>query len=298
MPTLQTFTDFVDGLKGRAKARPFSLKIHGKFVPRETSLETEFVRLLRADYQPVTMGLSRSSVRPVDEESSIHYEVNPDGIHEVFASIISETGTLVTTTDLYIQVPVDREQREGFLRQHGLHWDEVDWNDEEAEIEEDWQSDDSEASHESSEEEGFEIECEEGEENEEGEHRDNAEAEEHSGQTSGHESSASDITQEEPPAAPHTIVRIRVPDGVNDHDAWLREHRLGRESAMWLDIVQADDEDEPLIGVGIEINTDVHRENARNFDPAQVTDFRERIALHRLAWINYVRDRNQGDLAH
>jgi hypothetical protein len=295
MPTLQTFTDFVDGLQGRAKTRPFSLQVHGKFDSLETSLETEFVRLLGANYQPVTVGLSGSSIRPAEER--VHYEVNQDGIQEVFASIMSEILTLVTMTDLHIQVPVDRQQREGFLRQHGLQWDEVDWNDEEGEIEEASESDDSDASHGSSEEEGFEDESEEGEADEEG-HRDKNEAEEHSGRTSGHESSASDITQEEPPAALHTIVRIRVPDGVDDHDAWLRQHRLGRDSTMWSDIAQADNEDEPLIGVGIGINTNVHRENAGPFDPAQVTDFRERIAFHRLAWIDYIRNGNHRDLGH
>lgn len=299
MPTLQTFGDFVNGLKGRSKTRQFSLQIHGKFDWDNT----EFVHLLRADYQPVTSDHSGSSARPVDEEAGIQYEVDQEGIHEVFASVVSENGTLVTTTDLYIQVPVDRQQREAFLRQHGLQWDEVEWNDEEAPIEEESESDesdDSDASHGSSEEKGFKDECKEGEEYEEEEHEEEEydEAEEHSGRTDGHESSASDITQEEPTAALHTVVHIRVPDGIDDHDAWLRQHRLGRDSAMWSNTAQADNENEPLIGVGIDFDTDIHRENDPHFDPAQVlADFRERIGLHRLALIDEAQDGNNRDLA-
>jgi hypothetical protein len=294
MPTLQTFTELVNGLEGRAKTRPFSLQIHGKFDCQET----EFLRMLRASYEPVTENMSEIPVSSSGNESSIRYDVKQDGIDQVLANIISENGTIITTRTLGIRVPSDMPSREAFLRQHALQWNDVEWNDEEAESEEESESDnndESEDSHESSAEERNDDHTyteghSESQDNDDLDGRpaspaknwptkepEDADADE--GQPSAIDSedhSSAHVQADDPPTAPFTIVCIQVPADIDNHNAWLAQHGFGRDSAIWPG-VQADivgDAGNAFIGVGVEMS--IHRGNARGgsrytrfFDPPE-----------------------------
>lgn len=258
IPDLEAFTKFANGLEGRTKTRPFTLQVHGKFDCEET----KFVRLLRADYQPVRDDLPGMSDGPALVEASVHYQINQDNIDDVLASTLSENGTIVTTVVLGIRVPVDERQREIFLRQHDLQWDQVDWNDEDTEIDEesdDGGSDQSDVGDEPCSEEGFE-----------GYDADEVHSER------AVEDNASEHTSQNGTTTRFTIVRIQVPSDTDDHDAWLNQHGFGLNDAVW-DNFGENNEEDPLIGIGVEMT--VHRGNAhhgssttRYFEPPQELD--------------------------
>lgn len=251
MPTPQTFTDFVNGLNFRAKTQTFSLQVHGKFDCRET----RFVRLLRATYQPGADDISGSSVKRADDQAFTQFKVNRAGIQAVLESVASENGTIVTKTTLKIRMPVDKTLRQGFLVQHGLRWDEVDWNDDNNVFEDDWERERSRRRIALV----FDEELESGSTDE--------------GHPDGNDRDAAFARSEtdQLPPAPSTVVRVRVPSGVSDHGAWLNQHGLGQHSAIWPNVLAGNDRDH-LIGVGVEWS--IYRGNdrhgsrsTRRFDP-------------------------------
>lgn len=289
MPTLQTFTDLVNSLEGRAKSRPFSLQIHGKFDCQET----EFLRMLRPSYEPVTEESTNSPISPSGNGASIRYEVKQDGIDQVLANVVSENGTVVTTTTLGIRVPSDMPSREAFLRQHALDWNDVEWNDEEVETEQESESesdnsDESGESHEScaegrdykntsidgqSEIEESDVKAASTAEEGPTEQSEDEFAEDGRSSQISRDDASVDEQSDSPPTTPFTIVRIQVPGDSDNHNAWLTQHGFGGDSAIWPG-VQADNEREPLIGVGVEMT--IQRGHARGgsrfirlFDPPE-----------------------------
>jgi hypothetical protein len=243
MPTLQTFTDFVNGLDGLTKTRAFSLQIHGKFDCQET----EFVRLLRASYAPVTDNAFETPGVPVGNETSIRYEVEQEAIEEVLASITPDNATMVTTTTLGIRVPNDGQQREGFPRQHVSQRDEVDWNQETGNELANYQNNERAAIPPSSAWRGSV-----------GESDADDEDEGHPDAMDEDDESVHGVTDE--PITPLlSSGRFRALDAIDNHEAWSSQHGSEQSSTGWAGVQE--NEIDPLDSGGRGMST--YRGNAR-----------------------------------
>jgi hypothetical protein len=299
MPTLQTFTEFVHGLKGLARSRPFSLQIHGQ----SDNGEDDFVRVLRASYQPVMENASGTADRTVEKESLIQYEVKQDAIDKVFTEVILWNRTKDATTILDIPVPVDKDQRAAFLKKHDLQWDEVDWNDGETATGESARHEDvdSVASHRSFTEAGAAaqdlVKGDRGDAPDsihdslaDGPHVEESEGDSANQAHSNAIGEGNTSATNDSCTVPFTIVSVSVPGDVDEHEDWLKRHGFGADSAVWADF-QANEGDR-FGGIGIEMSV-CNRENVlftttdyRHSDPFQeLHEFHQQAALSELGWI-------------
>lgn len=245
MPTLQTFTEFVNSLGGLAKTRTFSLQIHGKFDCPEAG----FVRLLRASYEPAIENASEVSRAPFGNGTTIRYEVEQEAMEEVLASITSESGTVGITSNRGIRVPVDKQQPEDYQLQHGSQRNAVHENQEtENENEVRLYESDERVAHTAS----F------GWRGSVGESDADDEDEGHPDAMDADDESVHGVT--DVPITPILpSVRFQALAGDDDHDAWSPRDSVQRSSTVWPSV--QDNEIDPLDSGGRGMST--HRGDAR-----------------------------------